>query len=149
MAATSYLQLYFARDAVPLLPKKWERYLPIYQDIENQEKTIATPSQTQRAFSMVLDQVGTPAKPCIARGNPKGRQSGETQSQRKTHPVIFKTKNAAKSNKSRSNQEAEKQGENSDSEKVKKLVKSVQTQLNNMGYEVDDFHQLLLTVTNS
>ena len=123
--------------------------MPIYQNTENQEKTIATPSQTQRAFSIVLDELGTPAKPCIARGNPKGRQSGDTQSQRKTHPVIFKTKIAAQSNKNNPNLGSEKQGKNSDSEKVEKLVKSVQTQLNNMGYEVEDFHQLLLKAANT
>jgi len=27
----------------------------------------------QRAFSTVLDHVGTPASPCVARGKPKGR----------------------------------------------------------------------------
>jgi hypothetical protein len=149
LASTSYLQLYFARDAVPLLPKKWERHLPIYQKTENHEKTIATPSQTQRAFSIVLDQLGTPAKPCVPRGNPIGRQLGDTQVPRKTHPVIFKAKPAIKLHKNDSVAESEKQDKNSGPEKVKKLVKSVQTQLKNMGYQVDDFHQLLLKATNA
>ena len=31
------------------------------------------PSQTQRSFANILEMIGTPAKPSIPRGNPKGR----------------------------------------------------------------------------
>ena len=146
LSSASYAQLYFARDAVPLLPKKWERHLPSYKTIGDREKVIATPSQTQRGFSTVLEQVGTPASACIARGIPKGRALGETQTQRKTHPVIFKA-TTKKSNNNSSILEAEKQGKNSDSKKIERLAKSVRTQLNNMGFDVESFHQLLAKTT--
>ena len=143
LVSASYVQLYWARDAVPLLPKKWERYLPCYQYSEKPATTLATPSQTQRAFSLVLEQVGTPAKPCIARGKPKGRKRGETQTPRKTHPIVFKTKNTLKSNENCSNSACEKQGKNSDQKTIEKLAKSVQTQLEKLGCGIDEFHQLL------
>ena len=58
VSSLGYLQLYLARMSVPLLPKKWERYLPSYK---NKSKSsivdIATPAQTQRGFSEVLSKV--------------------------------------------------------------------------------------------
>ena len=146
LASASYAQLYFTRDAVPLLPKKWERYLPSYKASDDREKTIATPSQTQRGFYTVLEQVGTPAKLCIPRGSPKGRALGETQKKRETHPVIFKSTNI-KSNTNKSVSEVENGGKNSDSQKVERLAKSVLTQLNNMGVDLESFHQLLSKAT--
>ena len=51
MTALAYTQLYLARNLAPILPKKWERYLPSYQMDNEKSKTTATPSQTQRSFS--------------------------------------------------------------------------------------------------
>ena len=76
LTAIAYCQLYFAREHVTLLPKKWERYLPSFKN-NDKENFIATPSQTQRGFCRILDEIGTPATACRPRGNPQGR---------KTHP---------------------------------------------------------------
>ena len=144
LASLAYTQLYFARDAVPRLPKKWERYLPSYQNPADQAQPIVTPSQTQRGFSTVFGQIGTPATPCIARGNPKGRSLGEIQTKREKHPVIFKTKKPPKSDKRQPVSGSEKTSKNSDLAKIKRLIKSVRTQLENANYDVEQFYQQLL-----
>ena len=115
----AYTQLYFARDTVSLLPKKWERYLPSYKISDTQEKIVATPSQTQRAFSTVLDHVGTPASPCVARGKPKGRQHGEKQTKRAKQAIVFKSEKKKKSAKKIMSL---------GSEKIAVLVKKVKSQ---------------------
>lgn len=87
----AYMQLYLARTLVPLLPQPWERYLPAYK---NKQANMRTPTQTQRGFGQVLTTIGSPAAPCIARGNPCGRVAGEILQAREDHPVIFKSKQA-------------------------------------------------------
>jgi hypothetical protein len=147
LASASYAQLYFARDSVPLLPKKWERYLPCYQSCENQEASIVTPSQTQRGFSTVLETMGTPAKPCIPRGIPKGRSAGDKPAKRPTHSIVFKANATKKTNKTNTNSKTEKPAQNSEQQNIEKLAKSVKTQLKNMGCEIEAFHQLLAKMT--
>ena len=86
----AYVQLYLAKESVTILPRKWERYLPIYKSTTQDGPRIATPSQTQRDFGLVLDEIGTPAKDCRPRGNPKGRVLGDGQAKRKRYsPEYF------------------------------------------------------------
>ena len=141
MTAVAYCQLYFARKHVTLLPKKWERYLPIFKK-SDQKYFIATPSQTQRGFYQLLDDIGTPAATCRPRGNPQGREIGETQPKRERQPIHFKKK-------------AEKIGAKSiilgseeatnlpNPKKIAQLVKSIKTQLKNIGCSMENFQEEL------
>jgi hypothetical protein len=63
----AYMQLYLSKELVPLLPEAWERYLPEYKSPNIIERNVTTPSQTQRGFDKILEQIGTPA----------ARQSGQ------------------------------------------------------------------------
>ena len=108
LATLAYAQLYFSREDVTLLPKKWERYLDSYKKISGTQKQVATPSQTQRWFSYVLEEIGSPAKKPVPRGNPQGRPSGETQEKRVKSNVIFKSKPKNNSNKKQANAGCEK-----------------------------------------
>lgn len=91
LSTLAYAQLYLARMSVPLLPKKWERYLPSYKNKTNRPiDDIATPAQTQRGFSAVLQQAQVLAKPPTPRGKPLGRSVGDTQQKREKYNIIFK-----------------------------------------------------------
>ena len=89
----AYTQLYLSKDISSCLPRPWERYLPTYQNTEEQKDIALTPSQAQRGFYDILEAIGTPARDCVKRGNARGRMTGEVQTKRTLHPVIFKTKN--------------------------------------------------------
>ena len=142
MTALAYTQLYLARNLAPILPKKWERYLPSYQ-VDNEKSTItATPSQTQRGFSRVLDTIGTPAKPCKPRGNPQGRAKGENQKKRSRHPVIFKS-SPSKSSQNKTIKGTEKKVQNSDPEKIEDLIGIVKSSLDKMKFTPEKFYELL------
>ncbi len=52
----AYVQLFMARKLATNLPRPWERYLPI------KNKEVANPTQTQRDFSRIIEEIGTPAK---------------------------------------------------------------------------------------
>jgi len=86
----AYAQLYFGRTLSPLLPESWERYLPEYKSTDMKDQNVTTPSQTQRGFHKILNEIGSPAEPCIARGKPCGRINGELLQKRNNCPIIFK-----------------------------------------------------------
>lgn len=88
----AYTQLYLSKDISSCLPRPWERYLPAYKNPEEQNDRVLTPSQAQRGFYDILEAIGTPARDCVKRGSSRGRMSGEVQTKRALHPVIFKTK---------------------------------------------------------
>lgn len=140
LTALAYSQLYMASKQVSVLPKKWERYLPIFQ--QARQSTTATPTQTQRGFYMVLDKIGTPAKPCKPRGNPTGRNKGELQDKRTQHPVIFKN-TQMKSGKKKTLKDSGKRVKNSDCKKIEDLISVVKSSLNKMNFTTEKFYQLL------
>jgi hypothetical protein len=142
MTALAYTQLYLARNIVPVLPKRWERYLPSFQRDKEQLSITATPSQTQRGFSTVLDTIGTPAKSCRPRGNPQGRAKGEIQEKRTRHPVIFKHSKATLT-KIKTIKGCEKKPKNSDPQKIEDLIGIVKLSLDNMNFTPEKFCQLL------
>ena len=146
LTSLSYVQLYLSRKSVRLLPKKWERYLPSYQS-DTGHATVATPSQTQRGFSEVLNAIGTPAKPCVPRGNPKGRAAGEMQTKRQRHATIFKTQRKEKTGKNSIISDSEKSSNNSVPQKIGQLVSRVKTRLEKMDCTPKTFYELLLTAT--
>jgi hypothetical protein len=140
LCSLAYIQLYLAKELAPCLPEPWERYLLSYKPDTGTEKSIASPSQTQRGFAKVLEHVGTPAKPCVARGKPRGRMVGEKQPIRADNPVIFKSKQALEDNNSGS----EKAAKNSEPKKIATLIKLVQTKLKNYKLSMQEFAEKLL-----
>lgn len=138
-----YIQLYLAKELAPSLPEAWERYLLSYKIEPSEGKTITSPSQTQRGFAKVLEHVGTPAQPCVARGKPHGRMVGETQPTKVNTPVIFKTKKAQGDN----NTASEKAAEISESEKIAALIKLVHTKLKSSELSMNEFTEKLLNTT--
>ncbi|WP_423064027.1 hypothetical protein [Candidiatus Paracoxiella cheracis] len=99
----------------------------------------ATPSQTQRGFSTVLDTVGTPANLCKPRGNPQGRTKGDTQGKRTRHPAIFKNSNS----KIKTIQRTEEKTQNSDPEKIEDLIGIVKSWLDKINFTPEKFYELL------
>ncbi len=87
----AYIQLYMARSLVLQKPKPWEKYLPAYHQRSDTKARINTASQTQRGFAQLLDDIGTPAKPCVPRGRKSGRKKGECVGKRPEQPIIFKS----------------------------------------------------------
>jgi len=143
LCTLAYIQLYLAKELAPRLPEPWERYLLCYKAESNQEKNLTSPSQTQRGFEKVLDHVGTPAIPCVARGKPHGRMAGETQPKKANSVVIFKTKKVQEDN----NTVSEKTSKNSEPEKIAALIKLVQARLKNSELSLDKFAEKLLNTT--
>jgi len=88
----AYTQLYMGRSLVVKQPKPWEKYLPSYRETSNTTASIATASQTQRGFSRLLDDIGTPARPCVPRGRNSGRKKGESFGKKQEQPIIFKSR---------------------------------------------------------
>jgi len=88
ITAVAYTQLYLARAVAESLPYLWERYLPRYT---TEEKSEASPSEVQRDWQRIIDQIGTPGSNPKPRGKSPGRHRGEEQEKRKKQPVIKKT----------------------------------------------------------
>lgn len=142
ITALAYMQLYLARNLTPILPKKWEKYLPSFQVDNKRAQITVTPSQAQRGFYTVLDNIGTPAAPCKRRGNPQGRSKGDIQEKRTRHPAIFKNSNL-KSTKITPVQGAEKEGQNSEPKKIEYLIGIVKSSLDRMNFTPEKFYELL------
>lgn len=144
LATLAYAQLYFAREDVALLPKKWERYLAGYQVAGENHKEVATPSQTQRWFSYILEDISTPAKKPVPRGNPQGRRPGEKQEKRSKKNIVFKSKAKENLNKKYINTEPEKNPKKSGAKKIEKLLKSVTSQVKGSELTLEEFCEKLL-----
>ena len=91
----AYVQLFMARKLASSLPRRWERYLPV------KNKEVANPTQTQRDFSRIIDEIGTPAKASIRRGKSVGRKKGSTWKKKPRKPAIKKGKKGKKGQKSK------------------------------------------------
>ena len=135
----AYMQLYLGKRLAPLLPEAWERYLPEFKASEINSRTITTPSQTQRGFSKILTQIGTPAEPCVARGNPRGRMSGEVVSKRELNPVIFKHSKPPKKGTEMILPESGEVVDFSNPKKMSELVKMVRSALESLQLSADEF----------
>ena len=137
----AYTQLYLARKLSSLLPKRWERYLKSYKKGER-KSFVASPSQVQRYFSVILADIGTPAGLPKQRGNPQGRSVGETQKRRPNYKLVYKTSKRKELDQSNIC-ESEKTRKNSACPKMDVLAKSVLTQLKNVGENPSRFYQRL------
>jgi len=138
----SYIQLYLANQSASLLPKPWEKYLPEYK----QERTLgcATPTQVQRNFEDILLSVGSPAINAIPRGNPKGRQEGDTSTKRVKQQIIFKSKKKAAEKDKVNKNSTEKIVKKSDPLKIEDLLNEVKKGLKSLNISLDDFTNQLL-----
>lgn len=140
----AYMQLYLGKELAPLLPEAWEKYLPEFKSLESKSRTITTPSQTQRGFSKILEQIGTPAEACVARGNPRGRMHGETMPKRAEKPIIFKGTEQAKIITETIISQSEKIVDFSNPKKISDLVEIVKATLKSLQFSTDDFVKKLI-----
>lgn len=140
----AYMQLYLGKELAPLLPEAWERYLPEFKAAEINSRTITSPSQTQRGFSKILAQIGTPTKPCVARGNPCGRMPGEIVSKRGLNPVIFKHSKPPKKTTEIVISESGEIIDFSNPKKMAELVKIVKSTLESSQFSTDEFVKKLV-----
>lgn len=152
----AYVQLYLAKESVPCMPQPWERYLPEYKNMEDKEVLISSPSKTQRGIETLLNTLGSPAAPSIARGKAPGRQLGDVQEKRGSSPIIFKTKKAEANTEKKDNQKATENNQNDivsgscadsaqpDPKRIEKFVISVQASLKKFGLKVSELSEMLI-----
>ena len=82
----AYCQLFLAAPLAHQLPHPWEKLKPAHSSL------LLSPSTVQRDFTRIIQQIGTPAKAPKLRGISKGRRQGIKLLQRKSLPIIFKSK---------------------------------------------------------
>ena len=133
----AYTQLYMARNLVKATPQPWERYSKAYK--ESNQQGLTSPSQTQRGFSTLLNQIGTPA-----RGKAPGRMAGSIQEARVSKDIIFKTKKATNKPKGIILSGLESDGNISNPERIDALVKTVQDSLTKMNISKEKFSEMLI-----
>lgn len=133
-------KLYLAKSLVPHQIKPWEKYLPEYQQSDNKQRLMGTPSQTQRGFDTLLEQIGTPAAPCVPRGKSPGRLKGQAGPVRTDNPMIFKGSTLpVKIN----NQDSGNQADNSNPQRIQAFLKSVRSRLATLNVSTIQFTQML------
>ncbi len=137
----AYVQLYLARDGVPLLAQPWERYLPTYKNTSEKVRVL-TPSQTQRGFARLLESIGSPAVDCVPRGHAPGRQSGDLILGREDQSVIFKSMKSPLSTWKTILSASEKAGAQPDSETIDTLIEALHLKLSKLGYTPAEFMKL-------
>lgn len=86
----AYAQLWMARHVAQLLPRPWERNLPVMKQRRR------SPTLVQRDFERIIHHLGTPAQPPKPRGIAPGRRKGLTLPKRPRQSVLVKRHNAAK-----------------------------------------------------
>ena len=136
-ATLAYTQLYLARKLVALLPKKWERYLPIYKNQGNHQ--IKSPAQTQRGFSNVLQQLEQIDTAPVQRGNPLGRSSGDLQEKRKELEIVCKQTKQQKPIITTS----EKKAKLPEPQKIDEVITVVKSMLEKIDFTTENFIELL------
>lgn len=141
LCALAYVQLYLSRDLVGLFPAPWERYLAAYKSVSEGKRTL-TPSQTQRGFSRLLEEIGTPASACVARGKPQGRRAGEVMPARKKQPVVFKGSKKGENRKTPNVKGNEKGAHSSALSTMEELVESLHAELTRLGRTTEEFIKL-------
>jgi len=144
LCTLSYMQLFLAKGSVPGMPQPWERYLPEYKSLQNKEEIVATPSQTQRGFTDLLNTIGTPAMPCVARGKPRGRIAGDIQSKREEHPIIFKTKKTVGEKVEGILQGSTSADHSPDPQRIEDLIHWVQSSLEKLDMTASEFSKMLI-----
>lgn len=144
LCSLAYTQLYLARNQVSTTLFRWEEYLPQYKDKNLKPLSTKTPAQTQRGFARLLDQIGTPAAKCIARGRAAGRIAGDSQDKRPKKDVIFKTKVSPQKTAQAILLESESTPKNSELQTIDQLIQSVRQMLDQINCSPDEFSKILL-----
>jgi hypothetical protein len=140
----AYAQLYLGRTLTPLLPEPWERYLPEYKSTDMNDQNVTTPSQTQRGFHKILKEIGSPAEPCIARGNPCGRINGELLQKRNNCPIIFKGQKSEPKSPEVIISELEQSSVSSNNKRIADLLSSVQLSIKSLKISSKEFAKMLV-----
>lgn len=100
MVQLAYLQLWMAREQAHSVPRPWERYLPRFQAVANEDRgtttsrknsAVPSPSDVQRDFARIIRQFGTPARLPKPRGKSPGRSPGHGPGRRPRIAVIKKS----------------------------------------------------------
>ena len=120
----AYTQLYMVRHLVKAIPQPWERYSKAYKESDKQGLT--SPYQTQRGFSALLKQIGTPANIPSPRGKSPGRIAGSIQEVRVNKDIVFKTKRPPAKLKKVILSDLESEGYISNPKRIDALVETVQ-----------------------
>ena len=139
----AYIQLYLGKELAPLLPEAWERYLSEFKSPDTSVRNITTPSQTQRGFNKILEQIGTPAIDCAARGKPRGRMQGDVMLERDNNPVIFKHAKSPEKPSKTILSEYDKAAIFSNPKKIDELVDAVRNTLKSLAFSTDEFVKML------
>ncbi len=122
----------------------WERYLPEYKSTNMKDQNVTTPSQTQRGFHKILKKIGSPAAPCIARGNPCGRINGELLQKRNNCPIIFKGQKNEPKPPEVIISELEQSSVSSHSKRIADLLSSVQLSIKTLKISSAEFAKMLV-----
>lgn len=99
----AYWLLYLSRDQGENQIRKWEKYLPQYnnQDVKELDiKQIKTPTQTQRAMSGIISDFAKKHLIPKTRNNKSGRKKGQKQKPKERFKVVKKGKRRKKQNTS-------------------------------------------------
>jgi hypothetical protein len=88
----SYAQLYLSRHISKHVYNPWEKTLPVFKS-SGQEKS---PTQVQKDFERIIQEIGTPALAPKPRKNSPGRKIGELQTKRRRHSIVCKKQKATK-----------------------------------------------------
>jgi hypothetical protein len=87
--------LVIAEEDIVNTPKKWQKYLPINQKAQTQERKQLTLSQAyNNSEKLFLSFDKTPFLPKVA-NKPHGRRKGEKQTKRTKYPIVKKIKKSA------------------------------------------------------
>jgi hypothetical protein len=153
LCALAYVQLYFSNKSTKAIPKHWEKHLPEFKE-GRKENTLTSPSQTQRGFAQVLNEIGTPAQPCVPRGRSSGRKAGQLQDKKPDSPIIFKSERKQSKLKQETPKseketpeivfsESEETENISNPQKTNDLPKCVKDYIENLGLSPPDFLKML------
>jgi hypothetical protein len=142
LVCLAYQQLFLAKEQVEHCPQDWEKYLP-----ENKQcnSSLSSPSQTQRGFSKVLDQIGTPAHPPKNRKGGEGRQKGAFQLKREDQAIVWKTRSTFKTKSDSSRSSAKGSSPPNLEMNQKDLIKLLKRQILNSNYTLNEIGLALLS----
>ena len=88
LTTIAYAQLYLSREIAINVLNPWEKYLPSFRT----DRAEKSPTQVQKDFGRIIQEIGTPAKAPKPRKKSSGRQPGQKQIKRRRYPVIRKQK---------------------------------------------------------
>jgi hypothetical protein len=108
------------------------------------DQNVTTPSQTQRGFHKILKEIGSPAEPCIARGNPCGRINGELLQKRNNCPIIFKGQKSEPKSPEVIISELEQSSVSSNNKRIADLLSSVQLSIKSLKISSKEFAKMLV-----